>query len=75
MNSRKFKQTVHLKKRWSWNLQIVLITISQMAFCDLRNLFLEAWKLAQMYHLSWVFRVAWGEFIQTVYMAKGVEMW
>ena len=44
-----------------------------MASCNLRNLFLEVWKLAQMYHfLSWV---AWGEFIQTVYLTKEVEMW
>ena len=28
-----------------------LITVSDMAFSSLRNLFLEAWKLAQINHI------------------------
>ena len=39
--------------------------------CNLRNLFLEVWKLAQMYHfMSWVFRVTRKEFTQIVYLTK-----
>ena len=33
-----------------WNLKISLITVSHMASCNLHNIFLEAWKLAQMDH-------------------------
>ena len=58
---KEFKQTVYLTKgpKRGGNLKISLITVSHMASCNLRNLFLEVWKLAQMYHfLSWVFWVA-----------------
>ena len=37
---------------------------------NLRNPFLEVWRLAQMYHF-WVTRVAWIEFKQIVYLTKG----
>ena len=47
-----------------------------MASHNLWNLILYIWKLAQMHHfLNWVFHVAWGEFIQTVYLTEEVEMW
>ena len=31
------------------NLNILLITVGHMAFCNLSNFFVEVWKLAQMY--------------------------
>ena len=33
------------------NLKISLITVSRMASCNLRNPFLEVWKLVQIYHI------------------------
>ena len=36
-----------------WNLKILLIIFSHMAFCNLKNLFLEVWKPAQIFHF-WV---------------------
>ena len=53
MNSKLFQRTVHLKKRRNWNLQTSLITISQIASYNLRNLSLEVSKLVQIYHF-WV---------------------
>ena len=42
-----------------------------MASCNLRNLFLEVWKLAQMYHfLNWVTQESRKEFQQIVYLTK-----
>ena len=46
-----------LYKQFTWQkrskcgrtLKISLIIVSHMASCKLRNLFLEVWKLAQMY--------------------------
>ena len=52
------------------NLRISLITVSHMASCNLQNLFLEVWKLAQMCHLNWVTRVSRREFKQIVYLTK-----
>ena len=41
-----------------------------MASCNLQNLFLEVWKLAQMCHLNWVTRVSRRELKQIVYLTK-----
>ena len=35
-----------------WDLKISLTTVSHMASCNLGNLFLEVWKLAEMYHFA-----------------------
>ena len=38
------------RPKYGGDLKISLITVSHMASYNLRNLFLEFWELAQMYH-------------------------
>ena len=50
--SKSFKQIVHLTKgsKYGVNLKIALITVSHIASCNLRNLFLEVRNLVQLYY-------------------------
>ena len=45
-------QIVYTNKgvEYGGSLKISLITVSHMAYCKFRNLFLEVWKLAHMFH-------------------------
>ena len=46
-----------------------------MASCNLWNLFLEVWKLAQYIIFELGLSGTWVEFMQTVSLTKDVEMW